>query len=230
MSGEVEPQRLRCQAKRADGSGRHCGAWAVRGRRVCYVHGGATPAPGPGHPNFKHGRYSKVVPRGIASLYHAGLTDPRLLEMNDELAILDARHAQLLNRVGSGESEGRWKLVQDSMRDVLSFQAQGDDENMAEAIGELSKAIFAGSDYESWREIMAVVDARRKVANTERARLQAAQQTITTAQLMAMMGALSGIINSRVTDPVLKSEIADDIRRLMLREGQTAELPAVAVQ
>lgn len=227
MPKGITPQNLRCQAKRANGSGEHCGAWAVRGRRVCKMHGGLTPAPGPGHPAYKHGRYSKVTPRGIAALYHAGLSDPRLLEMNDELALLDARAAQLLNRAATGESEARWTLVQEAMRAVLSFQAQGDADNLDDAIGELGKLVFAGSDYDAWREVIAVIDARRKVANTERSRLQAAQQTITIAQLMAMMAALSGIINSRVTDPVLKSEIADDIRRLLMREGHAAELPAV---
>lgn len=227
MTNSVPPQLVRCQAKRSDGK-THCAAWAVHGRRVCRVHGGMSPEPGPGHPSFKHGRYSKVVPRGIATLYHAGLRDPNLLDMNDELAMLDARAGQLLNRASQGESEGRWVQVQESMRAVLSFQAQGDDENMAEAISETARLVFAGSDYESWREIITVYDARRKIANTERARRQAAQQTMTVAQALALVASVAGIVNSRVIDPVTRSEIAEDIRRLVTREGHADELPAVA--
>jgi len=187
-----------------------------------------SPAPGPGHPSFRSGRYSKVVPREIASLYHAGLSDPNILEMNDELAVLGARTGQLMERARHGESESRWRDVQEAMRVVLSFEAQGDSENLSEAISELSKLVFAKNDYEGWREIMAVIDLRRRVASTERSRLQAAQQTVTVAQLLGFAGAISGIINSRIVDPVARAEIADDIRRLLTREGHGTELPAVA--
>lgn len=224
-AGIVHP-KVRCKARKSDGK-THCSAWAVRGRFVCRVHGGASPAPGPNHPNFKHGRYSKVVPPGIAPLYHAGLADPRLLEMNDELALLDGRAAQLINRVKTGESEGRWQQAQEAMRVVLSFSAQGDEENTTEAIGELSKILFAGSDYDAWREVLTVWDLRRRVSNTERSRLQAAQQTVTIAQLMGFVGALSGIINSRIADSVTRAEIAEDIRRLLSREGHAEELPEI---
>jgi hypothetical protein len=226
MPWGIEPQRVKCQAKRSNGKD-HCGAWAVRGRRVCRVHGGMSPAPGPGHPAYKHGRYSKVVPREIAGLYHSGLADPNILEMTDELAILGARTGQLMERARLGESEVRWTAVQEAMRAVLSFDAQGDSENLSEAIAELSKVVFAKTDHEGWREVLSVIDLRRKIASVERARLQAAQQTVTVSQLLGFAGAISGIINSRISDPVTRSEIADDIRRLLTREGHTAELPAV---
>ena len=227
MPNGITPQRVRCKAHKSDGSGTPCGAWAVHGRTVCYVHGGATPAPGPLHPNFRHGRYSKVVPREVASLYHAGLTDPNLLEMTDELALLNARTGQLLQRTGSGESETRWRDAQEMMRAVLSFDAQGDAENLSEAIAELGKIVFGKNDYEGWREVIGVIDMRRKIASVERARLQAAKQTVTVAQLLGFAGAVAGIINSRVADPVLRSQIAEDMRRLLTREGHGQELPAV---
>lgn len=228
MPGGIEPQLIKCHAHRSDGSGRPCGAWAVRGRRVCRKHGGSSPAPGPGHPAFKHGRYSTVVPREIASLYQAGLRDPNILEMTDELAILGARTGQLMDRARLGESEARWNDVREAMRVVLSFQAQGDDENLQEAIGELSKLVFAKTDHEGWREILSVIDLRRKISSVETVRLKAAQQTVTVAQLLGFAGAVAGIVNSRISDPVARSQIADDLRRLLTREGHAGELPEVS--
>jgi len=166
-----------------------------------------------------------VIPREISGLYHAGLSDPNILEMTDELAVLGARTGQLMERAKLGESEARWNEAREAMRVVLSFEAQGDSENLSEAIGELSKIIFAKTDHEGWREIMAVVDLRRKIASVERARLQAAQQTVTLAQLLGFAGAVAGIVNSRVTDPVTRTQIADDMRRLLTREGHSDELP-----
>ncbi len=210
--------RVKCRARKSDGV-TPCRAWAVAGRSVCWAHGGASPAPGPSHPNFRHGRYSRVVPRGIRSLYEAGLRDPELLAMTDEMAVLDARAGELLARIGTGESAERWKQVREAMRVVLSFQAQGDGENTEEAISELSKLIFASDDYEGWGEIVRVYDARRKISNTERARRQAAEASISAAQVMALMSSLSAIIVGHVADPQARTLIAEDIRRLMSREG-----------
>lgn len=221
MPRGIEPEYQKCEAKRRDGQ--PCTHWAIRGRKVCRMHGGASPAPGPNHPAWKHGRYSTVVPRGIKNLYHMGRNDPNILEMLDELAILDARAAELLARVASGESEERWNQAREALRVVLSFQAQDDTENTVEAIGELSKIMFAANDYEPWRELQAIVDLRRKVANTERSRLVAAHQTVTVAQLLAFVASVSSIIVGRVTDPVLRSQIAEDIRRLISREGYGSE-------
>jgi hypothetical protein len=185
-----------------------------------------SPAAGPGHPAFKHGRYSRVIPKEIASLYHSGLSDPNILEMTDELALLGARTGQLMERTRLGESEARWDNAREAMRVVLSFQAQGDSENLEEALSELSKVIFAKTDHEGWREVLSVIDLRRKISSVERARLQAAQQVVTVAQLLGFAGAVAGIVNSRISDPVARSQIADDIRRLLTREGHSgAELP-----
>lgn len=227
MPGGIKGQSIKCTAHLSDGSGRPCGAYAVTGRTVCYVHGGASLPAGESHPRFKHGRYSKVTPRGLLSTYHAGLSDPNILEMNDELALLGARTSQLLTRAETGESEDRWKAAQDMMRSLLSFEASDDEENRSEAIAELGKILFGKNDYESWREIIGVIDMRRKVASVERARLQAAKQTVTLAQLLAFAGAVSGIINGRISDPVTRSQIAEDIRRLMTREGVGSELPSL---
>lgn len=222
MPRGVIPQKVKCTGHASDGSGRPCKNWAMHGRTKCPKHGGKSPAGGVSHPAFKHGKYSQFVPRGIKTTYENGLRNPDLLSMNDELAVLDARAAQLLQRIETGESEERWKLVQEAMRTVLSFQAQGDDENVEEAISELAKLVFAGGDYDAWREIMAAYDTRRKISNTERARRVAAEQSISVAQLMAFVAAMSSIVVSHVTDPVARAAIAEDVRRLVTREGYSA--------
>ncbi len=49
----------------------------------CYRHGGATPT-GPALPQFKHGRYSMALPKGLADRFEASMTDPQLLEQRPE--------------------------------------------------------------------------------------------------------------------------------------------------
>jgi len=49
----------RCQAK-AKSTGRRCGNIAIKGKRVCYIHGGRSSGPPKGNTNaLKHGRYSE---------------------------------------------------------------------------------------------------------------------------------------------------------------------------
>jgi hypothetical protein len=48
----------KCQAK-AKSTGKRCGNIAVKGKRVCWIHGGRSPGAPKGNKNaFKHGRYT----------------------------------------------------------------------------------------------------------------------------------------------------------------------------
>jgi hypothetical protein len=69
----------------------------------CYKHGGATPV-GPALPQFKHGRYSVLAKdiKGLGEHYQRALDDPDLLSMHDEIALVDGRLSQLLDKVKTG--------------------------------------------------------------------------------------------------------------------------------
>jgi hypothetical protein len=65
-----------CTAK-SKRSGERCRRAATRGRTVCRMHGGASPA-GVASATYRSGRYSKAVPVRLLALLHEALGDDRL--------------------------------------------------------------------------------------------------------------------------------------------------------
>ena len=203
---------------RSKRTGQACGAQAMSGRSVCYHHGGKSLS-GFGHPSFKTGRYSRHLPNRARQRYEAGLADPNLIALADEVALLDQRTAELLERHKHGETAARWEMAQESLRAVLSFFEGADYDNAGEALDELGKIIYGGNDYEQWKEIRELAQERRKLAEAERKRLEAAQQTITVTQLLGFMAAVSALIREHVEDTEALRGISNGVRALMMREG-----------
>ena len=85
---------MQCSAK-CKSTSQQCRRRAVKGKRVCTVHGGLTPA-GAASPHYRTGRYSKCLPARLTERYHEAQADKRLLELREEIALIDARLADLL--------------------------------------------------------------------------------------------------------------------------------------
>src|SRR3954465_9212974 len=74
----------------------------------CRMHGGKSLA-GPASPSFTTGRHSKYLPRRLLARYQEMAHDAELLALRDEIALIDARIADVLGRVESGESSRIWR-------------------------------------------------------------------------------------------------------------------------
>lgn len=85
---------MQCQAK-CKATGQRCRRRAVKGKRVCTVHGGLTPA-GTASIHYRSGRYSKHLPARLTERYQEAQTDQRLLELREEIALIDSRLSDLL--------------------------------------------------------------------------------------------------------------------------------------
>jgi hypothetical protein len=97
---------MQCKAQ-SKLSGERCKRWVTPGRDVCRFHGGKVPR-GPALPQFRHGRYSRFLPSRLAATYQTAAKDPELLSLRRELALVDARLDDLLQRVDTGESGALW--------------------------------------------------------------------------------------------------------------------------
>jgi hypothetical protein len=184
----------------------------------CALHGGKSLA-GIASPTYQHGRYSRVMPTRMQARYQEAAGDPALLEQRAEVALLDARLADLLGRVDTGESGGIWKQLQEARRALIVARRANDNEGASAAINEMSDLIGRGhADYAAWREISVVLEQRRKLVESERKRLIEMQQTITAEKAMLLIGAIGQIIKTHVTDRVILTKISADIRDLTASE------------
>ena len=196
---------------RSKRTGQPCQRPAMHGKTVCYHHGGKTPR---GHalPQTTHGRYSKDLPTRLAARYQASQTDPDLLNLNAEIALMDARLADLLRRVDTGESGQLWRDLKATYTAMEDAQRAKDFAAVARLLSELGALIRHGhSDYAAWADVRTLVDQRRRLVEAERKRLTEMQQLITAEQAMMLVTRLSSAVRRHVDDPRVLAAISAEL-------------------
>lgn len=187
---------MKCQAHKTNGE--PCKSKAVTGRRVCWVHGGASPAAGPTHPNWKHGRRSKYIPARLAEKYAESLTDPQLTEYRHDIALLEARLHELLT---TGESESLWNQVNGAYKAMRDAMRDRDEAGITASLVMLDSLINRGmADALRWREVYQVTDQIGKTKEREHKRLVQAGLMVSQEQLIAILGQLVNVAKATFTN------------------------------
>lgn len=179
----------------------------------CRMHGGASLG-GAAAANFKHGRYSKYLPARLAGRYVEAQSDIDLLALRDEIALTDARLADVLARVDRGDSAVLWKQAVAELEAVTEARDLGLPQDTP--LRTLRRTLETGiADWAAWDEVAKLLEQRRRLVESERKRLVEMQQTITAERAMLLIGAIAGIIRSHVDDRVVLSAITADIGKLV---------------
>lgn len=193
------------------------------------MHGGKTPA-GIASPHLKHGRYSQHLPAKLLDRYQQGLSDEELLDLRHEVALVDARIAELLGQIEKGDLGARWLELQaafDNLRLATQKHDLGAGREAFEKIGGLING--GANDYLVWAQITAFLEQRRRLVDTERRQLGVMQQMITTAQAMVLITALADIVRKHVADSDVLSRIQTDLTRLLDQQSGAADRPILRV-
>jgi hypothetical protein len=150
---------------------------------------------GASHPNYKHGRYSKVIPAQLAQHYHEFRSSPRLMSLSEEIAVQQAHLADLLGQVGTGESGAAWAALQDALDAFSAALARQDQAGMNTHYATLRRIVQQGSSQAGlWKEIQATCETVRGLVSTETKTLLGMQQLITVQQHMLMLGAVHDVM------------------------------------
>jgi hypothetical protein len=180
----------------------------------CRMHGGLTPV-GIESPHIRHGRYSADIPTRLAAKYQEARNDEELLVLRDEIALLDARLAEVLGRLDTGESGALWKalaaIVGPLSRDFDQLKREEVKAGLASASSLIARGI---GDYAVWADLRALLDERRKLVESERKRLVDMQQMITSERAMLLIAAITDTVLRHVADTGTRAAIAADIRKL----------------
>jgi hypothetical protein len=203
-------------------SGGSCRQPAMANGR-CRMHGGKSLA-GVASATFKDGRYSKYMPARLMARYHESEQDTELLNLKAEVSLVDARLADLLSRVDSGEAKTLWEKARKVNQEI---QKAVHDENYGRLLmqcSELDYLIGSGlADHEAWYEIQALLDQRRKLVESERKRLVEMQQMVSAASAMTLATALLEAVRRNVTDRAVLTAVQSDFNRLVNLEQTKAE-------
>ncbi len=196
-------------------TGARCGPQAVTGRATCRHHGGRSPR-GLAHPRTKSGRYSKDLPTRLAERYREAAADPDLLALRDEIRLIDARLADVLSTVDTGESGRAWRELKRAHAALVVAQRRGDGGREAAHLGAIGAIVNAGdADRAAWADDLSLVEARRRLSESEQKRLVAMSQTITAEQAMALVGALVDAVRRHVTDRAVLTALSNDLERVL---------------
>jgi hypothetical protein len=196
----------------------------------CRIHGGKSlvgAAAGP----YRNGRYSKYLPTRMLERYEDAATDTELIALREDVALIDARIADMLQRVDTGECGETWKALQEAVHEFdkaeRGMNAASSDKTIElkridreEAMRTIIVLVQEGmADYAAWREIGSLIEQRRKTVETEQKRLIAMQQVITNDRAMVMMDRMLDIIERNVTDRSIRSAITSEFRAMSLATG-----------
>jgi len=206
---------------------RQCLSPAMRGRTTCQMHGGKTATLGAANRHFKTGRYSTVLPVRLAAQYQASLDNPALLSVRDDLAVCDARLAELFARLDRGESGDVWSRLCKTFSTFDAAMARRDLASMQASLETLRGLLTQGaSDEAAWREVREMWASRCRLADTEQRTLVAQQQMVTIEQLGVFLGVVTDAIQRRVTSHAdadtaraILGDLTADLARLSVREA-----------
>ena len=214
--GDRRAGKPRCTAWSAR-NGRQCDAYALKRSgetQKCRAHGGLVPR-GLSHPGTKMYKYSKFLPDRLLERFLTSTNDPDILSMQSEIALMDVRIEELLDRSDTGESGETWTKALKEFMELESAIRSGDSVEAAGWLNALRETIDKGlSDYHNWQEIQTVADSRRKMVETERKRLETIQAMIPVSDAMLLMRAVVESVKKHVNDQVTLNLIKNDIFRL----------------
>jgi hypothetical protein len=206
----------KCGAKNK--AGNPCGSPAMQNGR-CRIHGGASLS-GAASPTFKTGRHSKHLPTRMLAQYEATKNDPNILALNDEIAMYDARLNDVLLRVDSGESGHLWRELKATYKALQDANRRKEPALVQELMTDLGALITRGhSDYAAWSEIGRIIEARRKLVESERKRLVDMQQMMSAEQGMMLVAQIYEQVKLHVSDRATLNAIGMGLARLYGPKG-----------
>ena len=147
--------------------------------------------------------------------FNEAQTDKELLTLRHEVGLIDARIADLMNRVDTGESGRIWSQARGAFSDLRDANRDGDKKKASEALRQLDSLLARGqSDYANWDEIFGLVEQRRRTVESERKHLHQMGQLVAVDQMMGLATALLSAVREHVTDRKQLQLITTEFSRL----------------
>jgi hypothetical protein len=172
---------------------------AMIGRKLCYHHGGKN-LRGTASPQYRHGKYSMVLPARLKQRYEEALADQDLLSLKHEIASVDARLADAYQRLDSGESGATWAELATAERDLRRALQADDRPRQVVALAAMRDLVTQGSTtWAASKEVRELEDHRRKLIDTEQRLLLLKEQTVSVTELNVLLGVILDSITTHVS-------------------------------
>ncbi|MFM7527339.1 MAG: hypothetical protein ACKO63_02395 [Nodosilinea sp.] len=166
------------------------------------------------------------MPTRLQERYEQAANDPELLSCRQELALLDARIADVIQRVDTGEAGELWLKAKTSFKAFREAIAANDSDASSRAFKQLDASLSHGySDWVAWRELINLIGNREKLAASERKRILETKQFVTMEQHAVLTASVFEAVKQEVSDPTVLAAIGRNLARLMNRPEPKAGEP-----
>jgi len=207
-NGRLTSRRGYCQ--------KHAG-WGVEGvhKGRCKQHGGKS-LKGADHPNATHLRYSKYAPDKIVERYEAMVTDPKILNLREEIGIVRARISELLEDVKNRRTDQPWSRLTRQVQNMRAAWVRDDMAALTAALGSIENLVEDGfSARQSWFEIGDQMDRLSRLVTLERRHIVAMKYLMTVEDLGVLFTQVIQIIQLRMRDEDERRATVRDLRALL---------------
>lgn len=208
------PKQCTAMSKR---SRKQCRGPAVLGSitQKCRMHGGGTSMIGSRNPAFKTGRHSKFLPAKLTELYEEALANPDLIEMNDHIALLEARIQDVLTGIDEGEPVPRWSDVAEHWAVIETAILSDDADTRISGMQRMHDMLDAGMKWDkTWGEVGSTMEQLRKMVDTEVKRKKELNQMIPIERVTILVGAVGDAVKRNVTNPAEIEKVYREIAML----------------
>ena len=195
----------KCNAK-SKRTGKRCRANAMTGSTKCYHHGGRSKR-GIESATFKTGRYSKDLPTRLVARYEAAQLDPNILDQRPEIAVLQARISELLQKIDQREA-GQW--FRDLQKAKQRFLSAKDKTAAQPHLHHILRMIDQGAEaWMTWEDITRTMEQHRRMVADQNKADQNADLLISIEKLTLIFGTIARLIHEHVPDgPITDGESA----------------------
>lgn len=205
----------------------------VRPGKRCRRHGGASPGGIAASP-YRHGMYSKYLPPNLVDRYHTALADDRLLQLDDRIALLDARLTEELKNLDTGGSAVLFAQASRAFANYekyseLARKEADDSTTKAEYVAKAGEALIDARNavrrghrqHEVWRDIRAMLQELRALLEAQWKREKDLQDSVKIDEMLLYTGALLEAVRTHVATFVptenvrpFLAAVQADVRRL----------------
>lgn len=159
---------------------------------------------------------AEALPTRIRPAYLEALSDTELFNMRPDLAVIEARIADVLTRVDFGEAGKIWQQAQTTFISFQDAVARDDTNTMRIHLQTLGKLLARGAaDYAAWGEIIGLIEQRRRVVETEMKRLEKMRQYLTTEEVHRLVDQIAELAKRTIQDPKVLNVFTIELAKLL---------------
>jgi len=209
----------RCKMIKANGN--RCKLSVRPTLTVCRSHGAGS-AMNPGGRPLVTGRYLRYLPARMLDRYKEFMMDTDIINLRSEMALLDTRIVEQLEKLETSDSKTAWLKIHNAkaaINRILSGK-ECDSEDLESISDILSQAMaMRDTETEVWSSVLMCIDQRRKLADTERRRIEASHKYLTLDEAEAMMAFITEVVIKYIPDGVARRQISEQLRVFASRFG-----------